>query len=497
MSRILGYTRDILIASSLGASLMADAFFVAFRLPNFFRTLSAEGAFNAAFVPLFSSKLAADGQKKAVDFAEHVFSFMFAVLLILTILMQIFMPAIIHILAPGFTDNPEKFDTTVALARITFPYLVFISIVSLFSGILNSMGKFAAAASAPIWLNAVMILFLLFLSEFTGTPAHALSYGVMVAGIVQMLWLMVAAANNGIKLRLRKPEIDKDVKTLLKRMVPGILGGGVTQINLWVNTVIATTMASAVSYLYYADRLVQFPLAIVGTAMGTALLPMLSRHMKKSETDQAIFAQNRALEIVMLFTIPSAIAFMVIAEPLISVMFERGKFGPEETAATSAALIAYAFGLPAFVMIKIFAPVFFSTGDTKTPVKIAVICLIANVTVSLILIRYIDYVGLAVSTSFTAWLNCSLLCCLLTKRGLYKIDQKLRTRLPRVILSSIIMGLALFYLKPLLAVYFAGSSFYKIMALLGLIFSGMLTFFIVAYTSGAFRFSDLRLSLSR
>ncbi|PIR39019.1 MAG: murein biosynthesis integral membrane protein MurJ [Alphaproteobacteria bacterium CG11_big_fil_rev_8_21_14_0_20_39_49] len=491
-SRILGYIRDILIASVLGAGFLADAFFVAFRLPNFFRTLSAEGAFNAAFVPLFAGKLEEKGKDEAVSFASHVLSFMFFILLCLTIIMQIFMPAVMHVLAPGFLDDAEKFDVTVQFGRIVFPYLLFISLMSLFSGVLNSFGKFAVAASAPIWLNICCIFALLVVAKYTDTPAHALAWAVMVSGVIQFLWVAVAAYKNGARIYLSLPKLDDDVKILLKRMVPGIIGGGVTQINLWINTVIATTMAGAVSYLYYADRLVQFPLAIIGTAMGTALLPVLSRQIKGKKLDEAINTQNRALEIVMIFTIPAAVALIIIAEPLISVMFERGKFGAEETKATSAALIAYAVGLPAFVMIKIFLPSFFANGDTKTPVKIAAICLVANVTISLILIRYIGHVGLAVATSFSSWLNTSLLCGILIKRGIYKADSSLNIRLLKVSLSSAVMGVMLFYMQGFMGSYLSGMFMQKFIALSGLIISGVVAFFVVSYITKCVRPSDFR-----
>ncbi len=492
LSRILGYIRDILIAATLGAGLVADAFFVAFRLPNFFRTLSAEGAFNAAFVPLFSGKLSSDGKEKALKFAENVFAFMLIFLLGLTAIMQIFMPAIMHVLAPGFTDNPTQFELAVFFARVTFPYLIFISLVSLFSGMLNSIGKFAAAAAAPIFLNICMILALAVFANYTKTPAHALSYAVTIAGMVQLIWLVIAAKKHGLTIKLKRPEANPQVKMLLKRMIPGIIGGGVTQINLWVNTVIATTMASAVSYLYYADRMVQFPLAIIGTAMGTALLPALSKQIKGRKFKEASLSQNKALEIVLLLTIPSAIAFMVIAENLIMVMFERGQFGASETTATANALIAYAFGLPAFVMIKIFAPVFFASGDTKTPVKIALVCLIINVAISLTLIQYIGHIGLAVSTSVTAWVNTSLLAIVLTKRGLYHIDKNLNKRLFKILLSAIFMGVILYYVQNFMASYFAAGFLIKISALFALIVVGMVSFFATAHACKACCLGDLR-----
>ena len=490
-SRILGYVRDILIASSLGASVIADAFFVAFRLPNFFRQLSAEGAFNAAFVPLFSQKLEEKGKDKARNFAEQAMSFMFFALLALTILMEIFMPAVMHVLAPGFVDNPEKFGLSVEFARILFPYLIFISLVSLFSGILNSIGKFAVPASAPIILNLCMITGLLFFTQYFSTSAHTLSWAVAIAGLLQFLWLFIIAHKNGFKITLRRPKINDNIKTLLKRMVPGIIGGGVTQINLWVNTVIATTMASAVSYLYYADRLVQFPLAIIGTAMGTALLPNLSRQIKKQDIDGAINTQNKAVEITMLFTIPAATALFVIADNLIGVMFQRGAFTSIETLATAKALQAYSVGLPAFVLIKIFAPVFFANSDTKTPVKIAAICLVANVTISLSLIGHIGYIGLAVATSSAAWLNSILLLILLKKRELYVQKVGILVKIVKILICASFMGGVLYFAEIELGKHFSDSFWDKITSLILLIFSGLVSYFLLISIIGGYRKADV------
>lgn len=495
VSRILGYVRDILIATTLGAGILSDAFFVAFRLPNIFRALSAEGAFNAAFVPLVTGKIEENGKEKAMVFASHICSFMLFFLMAITILMQIFMPAIMQIMAPGFSDNPEKLGLTIDFARIVFPYLVFVSIVSLISGILNSIGRFAIAASAPIWLNICMILSIIFLSKFTQTPAHALCWGVVAAGFVQLAWLLFGAVKNGIYLKISIPKIDSDVKTLLKRMIPGIIGSGVTQINLLINTIIATTMASAVSYLYYADRLVQFPLAIIGTAMGTVLLPKLSKYIKQNDLVRSVSTQNNAIEITLLLTIPASAAFFIIAEPIIAVMFERGEFTRADTISTAKALAAYAFGLPAFVLIKIFAPVFFAHADTKTPVKIAAICVIFNISLGLTLINYIGFIGLAVATATTAWLNCSLLCYVLSRKNMYKTSEGLPWKVACIIISSVVMAFAINLVNQQFSSYLELGLLYKITALVGLIMSGIIAFFAVAFTTKAISLKNLKILL--
>lgn len=491
-SRILGYPRDVLMASILGAGPLADAFLVAFRLPNFFRTISAEGAFNSAFIPLFSIKLEEKGKEEAVNFASHVLSFMFVILLALTMLMQIFMPAVMYVLAPGFSDDPEKFDATVHFGRILFPYLLFISMTSLFSGILNVFGKFAVAALAPMWLNICSIFALAVVARYTNAPAEALVWAVMLSGVIQFLWVAIAAYKNGARVYLSLPKLDDDVKILLKRMVPGIIGSGATQINVWINTVMATQIAGAVSYLYYADRLAQFPLAIIGTAIGTALLPMLSRQIKAKKCDEAIQTQSSALIMAMILTIPAAVALLVLAYPLISLMFERGAFTSKDAQATAAALMAYSVGLPAFVMVKIFAPVFFANSDTKTPVKIAIVCLVANICISLVLVNYIGHVGLAVGTSFSAWLNASLLCTVLVKRQLFKFGKELIIRLLKILLSAVIMGVMLWYLQNMLAVYLSGELLIKVLAFSVLIISGVFVFFTTAHVTRCVRIGDFK-----
>lgn len=491
-SRLLGYPRDVLMASVLGAGSLADAFLVAFRLPNFFRTISAEGAFNSAFIPLFSGKLEEKGKEEAIKFASHVLSFMFVILLVLTILMQIFMPAVMYVLAPGFYEDPEKFDTTVHFGRILFPYLIFISMTSLFSGILNVFGKFAVAALAPMWLNICSIFALAVVAKYTNAPAESLVWAVMISGIIQFLWVAIAAYKNGVRVNLSLPKLDDDVKTLLKRMVPGIIGSGATQINVWINTVMATQIAGAVSYLYYSDRLAQFPLAIIGTAIGTALLPMLSRQIKAKKCEEAIQTQSTALTMAMMLTIPAAVALFVLAYPLISIMFERGAFTKQDAQATAAALMAYSVGLPAFVMVKIFAPVFFANNDTKTPVKIAIVCLIANICTSIALIGYIGHVGLAVGTSSAAWLNAFLLCSVLVKRQLFKFSKPFIIRLLKILLSAIIMGIIVWYLEIVLAQYLEGELKFKLIAACALIASGVFVFFATAHFTGCVRIGDFK-----
>jgi putative peptidoglycan lipid II flippase len=424
LSRIAGYVRESLIAKYLGAGSVSDAFFVAFRLPNLFRSIFAEGAFNSAFVPMFSKH--AD-TNKAKEFAEKVYSVLLASLLILTIIAQIFMPGLVWLLASGFKADPEKFDLAVTLTRITFPYLIFISLVSLQGGVLNSVHRFSAAAFAPVLMNLTMIAFMLGLHEYTATPAHALSWGVTAAGVVQFVWLAWACKKAGFVFKIRRPHFSPEIKLLLKRMLPVALGAGVLQINVLINTQIASYISDgAVSYLYFADRISQLPLAIIGTAVGTALLPMLSKSFRDNNSVEAHAMQNRGFEFSWFLTIPAALALIAIAEPVVQVLYERGKFDHEATLNVTNALIAYSFGIPAFVLVKIFTPGFYANEDTKTPVQIAVFSILLNCLVSLGLIWGLgfDHTGLAIATSVSQWVNAALLCFVLSKRGLFKFEAK-------------------------------------------------------------------------
>ena len=418
VSRILGFARDILIAAILGAGLVADAFFVAFKLPNFFRRLFAEGAFNAAFVPLFAGRLAEDGNAVARSFAAAVLSVMAVFLYLFVTALQIAMPALMYGFAPGFVDQPVKFDLAIDLARITFPYLLFISLVSLLGGVLNSLGRFAAAAATPIILNIALIGALLGATPFLPTPGHALAWGVAAAGVVQFLWLIFACRRAGMNFPLSRPRLTPGVRRLLRLMLPGAVGAGVVQINLLIDIVIASLLPTgAISYLYYADRVNQLPLGVVGVAIGTALLPLLSRQLREGATQDARNSMNRGIEIALLLTVPAAAALLVIAEPIVSVLFERGAFDAATSEATAYALMAYAAGLPAYVLIKVLGPGFFARHDTTTPVKIAVVCVLVNVILNLTLIRFLAHVGIALATALSAWLNAMLLAWVLRRRG--------------------------------------------------------------------------------
>lgn len=482
ISRILGYIRDILIARYIGTGVIADAFFVAFRLPNFFRQLCAEGAFNNAFVPIFAGKLSVDGEEKAKNFAQNIFAIMLIFLVSICLLMIILMPYVMRLLAPGFVDDILQFEYVVTFGRILFSYLFFISLVALFGGILNSIGKFAAFAASPILLNITLISCLLFFNGDIYGTAFNLSIAVIVAGSLQLCWLLFFAYKNNFLLKIKKPKITPDTKLLFKRMVPGVIGGGVMQINLWVNTLLATLIPSAVSYLYFADRIVQFPLALIGTAMGTALLPNLSKSIRKQDFEGANKTQNKALELVLIFTLPATVGLIILGVDLVSLMFERGEFTALSSHLTAKALICYAFGLPAFVMIKIFAPSFFATGDTKTPVKIAIICLVVNVVVSLSLMNSLGHLALAIATSASSWLNFLLLLIILINNKQFKPINNLLIKILTILVCTFIMAFALYLVKDYFYQYFQADGFVRVVVVGSAIISSVLIYFSCLFT---------------
>lgn len=497
-SRVVGFVRDILIAWSIGTGPVADAFFVALRIPNFMRALFAEGAFNAAFVPQFAGALERDGLASARDVAEEALALLLTALLFVVVAAQIAMPWLMYVLAPGFADDPAKFDLTVTLTRITFPYLLFISLAALLGGVLNSLYRFAAAAAAPILLNLCLIVALLTLGRITETPGHALAYGVAIAGVAQFIWLVVACSRVGMGLRLRWPRLTPSVRQLLKVIGPAALGAGVAQVNLFVSVIIASLLPDgAVSYLYYADRLNQVPIGVVGVAVGTALLPLLSRQIRANEEKAATHSQNRAIEIALFLALPAAVALIVSAEPIMRVLFERGAFDAGATSAAAGALMAYAVGLPAFVLIKVLVPGYFARADTRTPVKIAAICVALNVVLNFSLMHSLGHIGLALSLSISGWLNVVLLARGLHRRGHFHADERLKKRLVAIMGASALMAGVLFGLGVVLDFALAGSQSMRVIGLIVLVFGGLAAYVGIARLFGAFKVRELITSLRR
>lgn len=496
ISRVFGFARDILIAAALGSGAIADAFFVAFRFPNLFRRLFAEGAFNSAFVPLFAKRLTGEGTLEAQTFAEETLSVLFFTLLTLSVIAILAMPWLMLLLAPGFTADPAKYDLAVLLTQITFPYLLCMSLVALLSGILNSMHRYWVAAAAPILLNVVLIavIGLAIMLGYSGQPAAGilLGIGVFFAGIAQFLMLWAAVRRSGLKLRLRLPRLTPGVKRLIRLGFPGLISGGITQINIVVGTIIASLQAGAVSYLYYADRLYQLPLGIVGVAIGVVLLPDLSRRLAANDHRSAMDSQNRSMEFGLLLTLPSAVALAVAAEPIIRVLFERGAFSAGDTAATAPALAAFALGLPGFVLIKIFQPAFFAREDTATPMRFAALNMIVNVIGSLTLFYAFDWfgyqphVGIALATSLAGWINAFCLWWALRRTGSFEADRRLVRHLPLIGLASAIMGAAVWWVLGPLSPYLSAKAplYLQLTALSGIVALGMVVFFAAIMLTG-------------
>jgi len=495
VSRVLGFVREMLVAAFLGASPVSDAFFVALRLPNMFRSLFAEGAFSAAFVPLFAGKVAEEGKEAARRFAEDALAVLLLVLLLFLVAGEMLAPFILDVIAPGFRAAPQKFALAVDSTRIMFPYLVFISLTALQGGVLQSLERFAATAFTPVLLNLFLIAALLMVRPLTG---QALAWAVAAAGLAQFLWLMFSCAQAGLPLRLPLPRLTPEVKRLLRIMLPGVFGAGVLQINLVVSTAMASLLPTgAVSYLNYADRLNQLPLAVLGIAVGTAILPPLSRQVRLGEDAAANATQNRGLELALLLTVPAAIGLAIAAEPILAVLFQHGRFTAYDTAATAPALAAYAIGLPAFVMVKVVAPGFFARQDTKTPVKIAAVTMAVNVALTLALGWLLAQSGIALALSTAGWVNALTLLAVLRRRGHFALDRRLARALPRILLAAFGMGALLLLLKALLANALVGTLAVKLLALAGLVGGGLAGFAVLALLLGIADLGELRQRLSR
>ncbi len=495
-SRVLGFVRDILIAAVLGTSAVADAFFVAFRIPNMFRRLFAEGAFDSAFIPLFSKRLQADPEG-AKAFAGQALSGLAVLLVIFTLLGEIAMPWLMLLLAPGFAGDPDKFAAAVLFARIALPYLVFMSVVALYAGILNAFGRFAVAAFAPTLLNVVLIAVLLVFvatgSSDQSAAGTALAWGIAASGLLQVLVVAVAAAKMGVRLPWQRPQLSPEMRRLVTLAVPGILAGGMAQIAMVISTIIATLQDRVVSWLYYADRLWQLPLGVIGVAIGVVLLPTLSQKLRSGDHAAVVESENRALEFALLLTFPAAIALFLAAEPIMRVLFERGAFTAVDTKATSSMLAALALGLPAYVLVKVLHPSFFAREDTKTPMLYAGISLVANVILSLMLFLLIGATGIAIATALAGWINVALLVAELSRRDSFTLDGIFRRRFLGILAACAAMAVVVFVLVRALASGFAPQSglFMQMASLAALVGTGLATYLGAAHLFGAAKFRDL------
>lgn len=490
VSRITGFLRDMIIANFLGAGTVSDAFLVSFKLPNLFRSLFAEGAFTSAFVPLFSSKLVASGRDKSVEFAAKAISLLTFFLIIFVIVFELGMPCVVKILAPGFSDNPAKVALTIELCRITFPFLLFISVVSFQAGILNSFDRFAAPAAAPIILNLGIIVAGLLSVVFLDMPVYGMAWGITIAGIVEVIWLKYFLNKEDIKIKpdfaIKKLIKDNEIRTLFKRIAPGVVGAGIYQINMVVDTILVSLVASgAVSWLYYANRLQQLPLGVIGAAISVALLPLLSRKLKAGETTEATDVQDKAVIYGLMMSLPAAVLFICLSDSLVELLFEHGKFTSADTVKTSLALQAYAIGLPCYVMVKALMPNFFARGDTKTPVKYSAVVFVANFSLNLLLMKPFGHIGIATATSIAAFVSLYQYIHGLKKRNYWTFSPNLKKKMLYIAACSAIMGISVYMVKFLLNTYLPNTStvilFIKL-AVIGII--GLATFLISAKITG-------------
>ena len=492
ISRLLGYLRDILIAIFLGTGFLADAFFVAFRIPNTFRRLFSEGTFNAAFVPSYSSVL--NNKKKSQDFASSIFNLLILGLFFLVLIIEILMPLFVFLIAPGFEGDYQKMELAVTLTRITFPFLMFISLASFFSAILNSHNKFAIASAAPIILNILLIGVLLFGKILNDQLVYYLAYAVTGAGILQLIFLYFYVKkyfSPNINFSIK---IDNKVKTFFKKLLPSIFSSGVTQINILIGTIIASFQTSAVSYLYYADRVYQINLAIAGIAIGTVILPQLSKYVQKQNKEKINLIQNKALELSLFLSIPAAMALLIASEEIISSLFGYGSFDELSVKNSAKALFYFAIGLPAFSLIKVFSAFFFARHNTKLPFYISLTSILLNIFISIIFFREIGFIIIPIATTVSSWFNAIFLFIFLKKENLFNFNLVFIDRFIKILTATILMGIffnyviyffndKLVYLENLKAIY-----------LIGAVVMGLVFYLLIAILIKAFKKSDINLN---
>jgi putative peptidoglycan lipid II flippase len=497
-SRVLGLVRDSLFARYVGASFASDAFLIAFRLPNLFRALFAEGAFSAAFVPMFSKKIGeADGDPApALTFAEEALSVLLPVLIVMTAVMEIAAFPVVWALSGGFNDvTPGQFAYAVELSRLTFPYLLLISLVSLLGGILNSLHKFWVNAAAPILLNLTLIAALLFFHhDDTLVTARNQAIAVTVSGALQLLWLVLAARAAGVKLRLRLPRLSPDVKKLLSLIAPAAAGAGAVQINLVISTALAASLLAegSVSYIYYADRLNQLPLGLIGIGLGTVLLPTIARQLGAGKEAEAMHTQNRGMELALFLTLPATAALVICGGPIVAALFQHGAFTPEDTLKTAQALAAFSVGLPAYILVKVLTPGYYARSDTRTPVRYATISIAVNLVLNLALIVPLQHMGPPLATAVASWVNVAMLYRTLRKRGDFVADAQLSRRVWRLVGAAAAMGAVMFFLNDLFTPYTTGLWTVRTAAMLVLVGAGCIVYAVACFGTGAVRIGDLK-----
>ena len=492
ISRLLGYFRDILIAVFLGTGPIADAFFVAFRIPNTFRRLFSEGTFNAAFVPSYASELS-QGKDRSEAFATNVFNLLFIILLLIVLIVEMFMPIFVFLIAPGFDGDNSKMELAVNLTRITFPFLLLISLASFFSAILNSHNRFAIASAAPIILNIMLISVLFYGKLLNDQLVYYLSYAVTLSGAVQLIFLYIFVKKFYLPKLTFKIKIDERVKSFFKKLLPSIFSSGVTQINILVGTIIASFQTSAVSYLYYADRVYQINLAIAGIAIGTVVLPQLSKYIQDNQEDKILLIQNKALELSLFLSIPATIGLFIASEQIISALFGYGSFDQSAVKNCAKALLYFSLGLPAFSLIKVFSSFFFARHNTKIPFYISLISVLLNILISIFYFKNLGFIIIPIATSISSWFNVILLFIFLKKENLFNFNLSFIDRFIRIVLASAFMGLFFNYL----IIFFDDKLIYeqnfKSFYLVSSVLLALIFYLLIALIIKAFKISDIKL----
>jgi putative peptidoglycan lipid II flippase len=503
-SRVLGLARDMLFAQFVGANFASDAFAVAWRMPNMFRALFAEGAFSAAFIPMFNKKVAdkeGPGLPAGIAFADDALSVLLPSLIVMTLLLEIFAWPATYLISLGFHGaSKEQFAFAVMLARFTFPYLMLISLASLFGGILNSLRKFWVAAAAPILLNIAQIVALLFFhthEPLTTTRYQAIS--VTVGGALQLLWLLQACSASGVRLTIRMPRLSPDVRRLLRLIGPAAAGAGAVQFNLLVSTALATGLLphGSVSYIYYADRINQLPLGLIGIGLGTVLLPTISHQLGSGADAEAMTTQNRGLELALFFTLPATVALVVCGVPIITGLFQHGQFDANDALKTGQALAAFSIGLPSYILVKVLTPGYYARHDTRTPMKFAMISIAVNLALNIAFIMPLRHMGPPLATALASTVNVWMLYHTLKKRGHFESDARLRRKVPRLALASIVMGVAVYFVAPLVQPYLTGSLLLRVVGLGALVTAGFAVYAVACFVTRAFVLDDVKMLTKR
>ena len=492
ISRILGYLRDVLIAIYLGSGPIADAFFIAFRIPNTFRRLFSEGTFNAAFVPSYSSEVV-KGKKKAHKFANNVFNLLLIGLLFLILVIEIFMPTFVFLIAPGFSENSEKLELTILLTRITFPFLLFVSLSSFFGAILNSYNKFAAASAAPIILNILLIFTLLFGNYLNDELVNYLSYVVTISGIIQFIFLVYFTRKFYLPKISLSFKIDKKIKIFFKKLLPSIFSSGVTQINILVGTIIASFQASAVSYLYYADRIYQINLAIAGIAIGTVLLPNLSKYIEQNKFNKVEFIQNKSLELSLFLSLPATAALLISSEEITSALFGYGSFDILSVKNSANALFYFALGLPAFALIKVFSSFLFARHNTKIPFYFSFFSVVINIFISLYFFNKIGFIIIPIATTISSWFNSLLLFVYLISKKYFLFKRYFFSSFIKIIITTFITTYIFYYLVNFFQSYLIYESNYKLITIILLVITTIILYILLSIVTKAFKISDIKL----